>query len=73
MINLLIANAVQDGTELITDGESVEKTLSIIELIKSGGSAGQIIILVLFVLLIVASLHLFCNVCLLLKPRLKLM
>ncbi len=55
MINLLIANAVQDGTELITDGESVEKTLSIIELIKSGGSAGQIIILVLFVLLIVAS------------------
>jgi biopolymer transport protein ExbB len=55
MINLLIANAVQDGTELITDGESVEKTLSIIELIKSGGSAGQIIILVLFILLIVAS------------------
>lgn len=55
MINLLIANAVQDGTELITDGESVEKTLSIIELIKSGGLAGQIIILVLFVLLIVAS------------------
>ena len=55
MINLLIANIVQDGTELITDGESVEKTLSIIELIKSGGSAGQIIILILFVLLIVAS------------------
>ncbi len=55
MINLLIANAVQDRTELITDGESVEKTLSIIELIKSGGLAGQIIILVLFVLLIVAS------------------
>ncbi|VAV83814.1 MotA/TolQ/ExbB proton channel family protein [hydrothermal vent metagenome] len=56
MINLLIVNAVQDGTELITDGgESVEKTLSIIELIKSGGSAGQIIILILFVLLIVAS------------------
>jgi biopolymer transport protein ExbB len=55
MINLLIVNTVQDGTELITDGESVEKTLSIIELIKSGGSAGQIIILVLFALLIVAS------------------
>jgi biopolymer transport protein ExbB len=55
MINLLIATAVQDGTELITDGESVEKTLSIIELIKSGGTAGQIIILLLFVLLIVAS------------------
>jgi len=55
MLNTLIQNAVQDGAELITDGESTEKTLSIIELIKSGGSAGQIIILVLFVLLIVAS------------------
>jgi biopolymer transport protein ExbB len=46
---------VQDGSELITDGESVEKTLSIIELIYSGGLAGQIIIMVLFVLLMVAS------------------
>jgi len=46
---------VQDGAELITDGESVEKTLSIIELISSGGLAGQIIIMVLFVLLMVAS------------------
>ncbi len=55
MFNTLIQNAVQEGTELITDGESAEKTLSIIELIKSGGSAGQIIILVLFILLIVAS------------------
>ena len=51
----MFLNTVQDGTELITDGESVEKTLSIIELIKSGGPAGQIIILILFVLLIVAS------------------
>jgi len=55
MINSLIQNATQEGTELLTDGESVEKTLSIVELIKSGGSAGQIIILLLFVLLIVAS------------------
>ncbi|MFT5216526.1 MAG: biopolymer transport protein ExbB [Glaciecola sp.] len=46
---------VQYGSELITDGESVEKTLSIIELISSGGLAGQIIIMVLFVLLMVAS------------------
>jgi biopolymer transport protein ExbB len=46
---------VQDGAELITDGESVEKTLSIIELISSGGLAGQIIIMVLFLLLMVAS------------------
>jgi len=55
MFNALIQNATQNGTELLTDGESVEKTLSIIELIKSGGPAGQIIILLLFVLLIVAS------------------
>lgn len=45
---------VQDSAELITDEESVEKTLSIIELISSGGLAGQIIILVLFLLLMVA-------------------
>lgn len=55
MIYSAILKSVQDGTELITDEESVEKTLSIIELIKSGGLAGQIIILLLFVLLIVAS------------------
>lgn len=51
----MIFKAVQDSAELLTDGESVQKTLSIIELIKSGGLAGQIIILILFVLLIVAS------------------
>ena len=49
----MIQNA-QEGAELLTDEESVEKTLSVIELIKSGGTAGQIIILLLFVLLIVA-------------------
>lgn len=47
---LLIA---QEG-EIVTDEESVEKSLSIIELISSGGVAGQIIIAVLFLLLIVA-------------------
>jgi biopolymer transport protein ExbB len=36
------------------DSESVEKTLSIIELIKSGGLAGQLIIALLTVLLVVA-------------------
>jgi biopolymer transport protein ExbB len=36
------------------DAESVEKTLSIIELIKSGGLAGQLIIALLTVLLVVA-------------------
>ncbi|AXT21299.1 MotA/TolQ/ExbB proton channel family protein [Flavobacteriaceae bacterium AU392] len=51
----MISKTVQDGAELLTDGESVEKTLSIIELVKSGGIAGQVIILLLFVLLIIAS------------------
>ncbi|WP_104736368.1 MotA/TolQ/ExbB proton channel family protein [Hanstruepera ponticola] len=54
MINTIIQE-VQDGSEVLTDGESVEKTLSIIELITSGGTAGMLIILLLFVLLIVAS------------------
>ncbi len=53
MINTIIQE-VQDGSELITEGESVEKTLSIIELITSGGTAGMLIITLLFVLLIVA-------------------
>jgi biopolymer transport protein ExbB len=55
MLYSTILRTVQEGAELITDEESVEKTLSIIELISSGGLAGQIIIMVLFVLLIVAS------------------
>lgn len=54
MINSIIQDA-QEGTELFNDGESVEKTLSIIELITSGGTAGMIIITILFVLLIVAT------------------
>ena len=44
----------QEESELLTDGESVEKTLSIIELISSGGTAGMLIIALLFVLLVVA-------------------
>ena len=51
----MLINAVQEGTELLTDGESVEKTLSIVELIRSGGMAGQIIILLLFALLMIAT------------------
>lgn len=53
MLNILLQTS-QEGTELLTDGESVEKTLSIIELIGSGGIAGQVIIGVLFMLLMVA-------------------
>lgn len=55
MLYSAMLKTVQDSAELITDEESVEKTLSIIELISSGGLAGQIIILVLFLLLMVAS------------------
>lgn len=51
---MMLLSNIQDGAELLTDEESVEKTLSIIELISSGGLAGQIIIAVLFVLLIAA-------------------
>ncbi len=51
---MILQSAIQDGTELIPDGESVEKTLSIIELIASGGTAGMVIIAVLFVLLVFA-------------------
>ncbi|MBD0824112.1 MotA/TolQ/ExbB proton channel family protein [Aestuariibaculum marinum] len=53
MLNTLLQNT-QEGAELLTDEESVEKTLSIIELISSGGVAGQVIILLLFVLLVAA-------------------
>ncbi|MFC7356595.1 MotA/TolQ/ExbB proton channel family protein [Jejudonia soesokkakensis] len=53
MLTLLI----QDGAEEIVqnlDDEPVEKTLSVMELLMSGGLAAQIIIGVLFVLLFVA-------------------
>jgi biopolymer transport protein ExbB len=53
MLNILLQDS-QESTDVLTDGESVEKTLSIIELIGSGGTAGQIIIGVLFMLLMVA-------------------
>lgn len=55
MFNSMLSFVVQDGTTLLTDGESVQKTLSIVELIRSGGAAGQFIILLLFVLLMVAT------------------
>ena len=51
MLNTLLQNA-QEGAELITDNEPVEKSLSIIELISSGGVAGQIIIALLFLMLV---------------------
>ncbi|MDO5978133.1 MotA/TolQ/ExbB proton channel family protein [Flavivirga spongiicola] len=51
MLSTLL-QTTQEGAELLTDEESVEKTLSIIELISSGGAAGQVIIAVLFILLV---------------------
>ncbi|MBO6606846.1 MotA/TolQ/ExbB proton channel family protein [Psychroserpens sp.] len=49
---MILQDNIQEGAELITDGESVEKSISIIELISSGGVAGQVIIAILFILLI---------------------
>lgn len=51
---MILQDNIQEGAELITDGESVEKSISIIELISSGGVAGQVIIAILFILLIAA-------------------
>lgn len=52
MLNTLI----QEGAEIVQDLEPVseEKTLTIMNLLMSGGLAGQIIILILFVLLFLA-------------------
>lgn len=51
---MILQSNIQDGAEIVTDGEPVEQTLSIIELISSGGVAGQVIIAILFVMLIFA-------------------
>jgi len=47
-------NTILQDTDPLVDGESVEKTLSIIELITTGGTAGIVIILILALLFIVA-------------------
>lgn len=52
---MILLSNIQEGVETLNDGESVEKTLSVIELITSGGTAGMVIILILFLLLIVAT------------------
>lgn len=53
MISTLIQETAQ-GVDPLLEGEPVEKTLSIIELVTTGGTAGIIIIALLFVLLIMA-------------------
>ena len=50
----MITTSIQDEIAIQLDAESVEKTLSVVELIKSGGLAGQLIIALLTLLLVVA-------------------
>ena len=57
MLSTLLQDASQDA-ELLVDGETTEKTLSIIELITTGGTAGIIIIGLLFILF-VAALYIY--------------
>ena len=51
---MISLSTIQDEVAVLAEGEPVEKTLSIIELITSGGTSGIVIILILFVLLILA-------------------
>ena len=51
---MILQSNIQDGADLLPSEESVEKTLSIIELVSSGGTAGIVIIMLLFVLMVVA-------------------
>jgi len=51
---MILQSNIQDGVNTLKGGEPEEKTLSIIELISSGGFAGQVIIAILFVMLIFA-------------------
>ncbi|HXJ98681.1 MAG TPA: MotA/TolQ/ExbB proton channel family protein [Gelidibacter sp.] len=54
IILMILSSTLQEVVELVPEQESVEKTLSIIELIASGGTAGMVIIAILFVLLVFA-------------------
>ena len=51
---MLLNTIIQDVDPTRVEGEQVEKTLSIIELITTGGTAGMVIIAILFILFIVA-------------------
>jgi len=54
MLTMLLQDGAQEAVELLDGEEPVEKTLSIIDLLLTGGTAGIVIIAVLFVLLFVA-------------------
>lgn len=51
---MLLQDGAQDAADALTTDEPVEKTLSIIDLLLTGGVSGMVIIGVLFVLLFVA-------------------
>jgi biopolymer transport protein ExbB len=51
---MMLLISFQEVVETLPEGQPVQKTLSIIELIGSGGTAGMLIIGILFVLLFVA-------------------
>ncbi|MFT5751160.1 MAG: biopolymer transport protein ExbB [Flavobacteriales bacterium] len=54
MLNTFLQDGAQEAADALGAEEPVEKTLSIIDLLVTGGTAGMIIIGVLFVLLFVA-------------------
>lgn len=54
MTLIFLQETLQQTTELAGGEEQVEKTLSIIELISSGGTAGVVIIAILFLMLMMA-------------------
>lgn len=54
MLSTIFQEQAADVANTVAEGEPVEKTLSVIELITTGGTAGIIIIALLFILLIMA-------------------
>ena len=54
MLTMLMQDGAQEAAEFLDGEEPVEKTLSIIDLLLTGGPAGIVIIAVLFVLLFIA-------------------
>jgi biopolymer transport protein ExbB len=68
---LLQADSLALAQENVTDGIPVEKTLSIIELLTSGGLAGQIIMIALFLMLF-AAIYLYLERILAIKEASKI-
>lgn len=51
---MISLSTIQETAEVLAEGEPVKKTLSIVELISSSGTAGITIIAILFILLVLA-------------------